>query len=118
MRRQAATAEAASGSKPGTTTSDPPATSSRPHAGPGAVMAKRQYSNVRGVAKAERERERQAKKEEKLANRRKARDQPLESKTRAGKGQEPRTDNERHQPGSSHLPRRRADRARFRGLQP
>ena len=50
------------------------------------VMAKRQYSDVRGVAKAERAHERQVKKEEKLAKRRKARGPQPEPETRAGKG--------------------------------
>ena len=48
-------------------------------------MAKQQLSDIRGVAKAERERDRRAKKEEKLAKRRQAREQRSEPETRAGK---------------------------------
>ena len=48
-------------------------------------MAKNQLSDVRGVAKAQRERERQEKKAEKLAKRREAREQRPEP-DRAGQG--------------------------------
>ena len=48
-------------------------------------MAKNQLSDVRGVAKAQRERERQEKKAEKLAKRREAREQRPEPE-RAGQG--------------------------------
>ena len=48
-------------------------------------MAK-QLKDVRGLAKAQRENERQAKKAEKLAKRREAREQRPEPETRAGQG--------------------------------
>ena len=44
-------------------------------------MARRQISDVRGIAKDERERERHAKKEAKLASRRKAREAKPEQQT-------------------------------------
>ena len=48
-------------------------------------MAENEHSDVRGVAKAQRERERQEKKAEKLAKRREAREQRPEPE-RAGQG--------------------------------
>jgi hypothetical protein len=47
-------------------------------------MPKRQQSDVRGIAKTERARDRQAKKAEKLAKRRDAREQRPEPEMRAG----------------------------------
>ena len=49
-------------------------------------MAAQQRKDVRGIAKAERERDRQERKAEKLAKRREAREQRQEPETRAGKG--------------------------------
>jgi hypothetical protein len=49
-------------------------------------VARKQQSDIRGIAKAERARDRQAKKAEKLAKRREAREQRSEPETRAGKG--------------------------------
>lgn len=46
-------------------------------------MPKRQRSDVRGIAKAERARDRQAKKTEKLAKRREAREQRAEPEAQA-----------------------------------
>ena len=48
-------------------------------------MARKQQSDIRGIAKAERARDRQAKKAEKLAKRRQAREQQPEPE-RAGQG--------------------------------
>ena len=62
-------------------------------------MAKNQLSDVRGVAKAQRERERQEKKAEKLAKRRRARGARSEPPERAGQGRgESREDQNREGP--------------------
>ena len=53
-------------------------------------MAKKQQSDIRGIAKAQRARERQEKKAEKLAKRREARDQPKPEPGETSAGEGPR----------------------------